>query len=146
MYSVVTHEWADKIRVDFFLEPTEPFYDQYYVRQPVRELTEKETAKLTVDGVIAKADYEAYVDKFIGWQMVNTPFNCHMMGVPKTVEDLDDACYERIKGLQTNLAVNIAKGEKEFKVGSALQPKTIVKDLYPLGIKLTSFIAIEVAL
>lgn len=145
MYAVVTHEWTDKVRVDFFLEPHEPFHDQYYVRQPARELTEKELVKLTKDGVIDKAVYEAYVEKNIGWKMVNTPFNCHFMTRPKTVEDLDDAVVERVSALGGNVAACKLQGEAEIKLAPELSKRTVIAEKYPDGMVVDSFLAVEVS-
>lgn len=122
-------------RVDFYLEKGEPLYDGYHVRMPARELNEKELSSLTnKDGVISKADYEAYVDKNIGWEMQDTPFNCHMFAKPATLEDLDDAVQARIKLLKANCAEN-AKTSTEFRPSRVLCSLTVCSAKYSTGLK-----------
>lgn len=122
-------------RVDFYLEKGEPLYDGYHVRMPARELTEKELSSLaSKDGTISKADYEAFVDKNIGWEMKDTPFNCHMFAKPATLEDLDDAVQARIKLLKANCAEN-AKTSTEFKPSRILCQLTVCSAKYSMGLK-----------
>lgn len=131
----VNKKGQEFVRVDFYLEKGEPLYDGYRVRMPARELNEKELSSLTnKDGVISKADYEAYVDKNIGWEMQDTPFNCHMFAKPATLEDLDDAVQARIKLLKANCAEN-AKASAEFKPSRMLCPLTVCPTKYSAGLK-----------
>ncbi|AGG07986.1 hypothetical protein B1778_04365 [Dehalococcoides mccartyi] len=131
----VNKKGQEFVRVDFYLEKGEPLYDGYRVRMPARELTEKELTSLTgKGGNISKADYEAYVDKHIGWEMKDTPFNCHMFAKPATLEDLDDAVQARIKLLKANCAEN-AKTSAEFKPVRILCPLTVCAAKYSKGSK-----------
>lgn len=140
MYAIIDSTQMNKkgqefVRVDFYLEKGEPLYDGYRVRMPARELTEKELSSLTgKDGAISKADYEAFVDKNIGWEMKDTPFNCHMFAKPATLEDLDDAVQARIKLLKTNCAEN-AKTGREFKPSRQLCQLTVCPAKYSTGLK-----------
>jgi len=123
------------VRVDFYLEKGEPLYNGYRVRMPVRELTEKEMTGLTgKNGAISKAAYNAYVNKNIGWEMKDTPFNCHFFAKPASLEDLDDAVQARIKLLKTNCAEN-AKTGREFKPSRILCPLTVCSAKYSAGLK-----------
>ena len=123
------------VRVDFYFEKGEPLYNGYRVRMPVRELTEKEMTGLTgKNGAISKANYEAFVEKNIGWEMKDTPFNCHMFAKPASLEDLDDAVQARIKLLKANCAEN-AKTSAEFKPVRILCPLTVCSAKYSAGLK-----------
>lgn len=140
MYAIIDSTQTDKkgqefVRVDFYLEKGEPLYDGYHVRVPARELTEKEMTGLNgKDGAISKADYEAFVDKNIGWEMKDTPFNCHFFAKPATLDDLDDAVQARIKLLKANCAEN-AKTSSEFKPTRILCPLTVCSAKYSKGKK-----------
>jgi len=131
----VNKKGQEFVRVDFYLEKGEPLYDGYRVRMPARELTEKELTSLTgKGGNISKADYEAYVDKHIGWEMKDTPFNCHFFAKPASLEDLDDAVQARIKLLKANCAEN-AKTSTEFRPSRVLCSLTVCSAKYSTGLK-----------
>ncbi|OBW61106.1 MAG: hypothetical protein A9183_03100 [Dehalococcoides mccartyi] len=138
MYAIIDSTQMNKkgqefVRCDFYLEKGEPLYAGYHVRVPARDLTEKEMTGLTgKDGAISKADYDAFVEKNIGWQMKDTPFNCHFFAKPSTLEDLDDAVQTRIKLLKTNCTEN-AKMGREFKPARQLCPLTVCSAKYSTG-------------
>ena len=146
MFAVVTHEWKDKIRVDFYFDPTDPYYEKHYVREPARPLTEKEISTLkNEDGGILKADFDAFVEKNIGWVWVNSPFNCHFMTVPKTLEDLDDAVKDRLATLRNSVTVDVAKASSDIKIPSSISKRTIIQAKYVDGLKQKSLIGVEVS-
>lgn len=138
MYAIIDSFQTNKkgeefVRVDFYLDEGDPLFNSYYIDQPKRELTSDELDKsLKGEKSFTKEQLNKYITDNIGWEKVNTPFNCHFFRKPVSLEDLDDKVKERIILLKKNITEN-AKSSNVFTPMEEVKPLTECRNKYIEG-------------
>lgn len=106
-----------RVRVDIYLDPTDPMYFSQHVHLPNRPLTEDELASLAnSEGLIYDVDLTAFVDDNIGWYEQDNPVWCIWVQLlaDATIEDITDVADELMSACREGCRISAAERLDDF--------------------------------